>query len=367
MKVGILTFHRAQNYGALLQCYALQKVLMSLGHDVEVVDYRPAYIKESYSIFSLKRIKEKKSLERLKLLIREILLIPIKYIRNYRFNTFINRYLKLSPELFYNDIPSDYDVYVVGSDQIWNKAITNGFDNIFFCDFDFDKGIKKYISYAASMEAVNMDTADLTYLNEKLKTFDAISVREDVVAEFLSQTIKDGVIKVLDPTLLLHGQSWHEIIPLTQRESDYIVLYQARYSSRLLSIAKALAQNMNCELIEMTSWTIPVSRMFKAGMNASPECFLNFIRNAKLVINTSFHGTAFSIIFGVPFYYVSLDDGWDVRATSLLKELNLMDRAKKLEEMSGLVPNVDCDFDEANVRLESLRKDSISFLTDNLK
>ena len=366
-KVGILTFHRAHNYGAVLQCYALQEVIRTLGYDVHVIDYRPEYVEQSYRPISFKRIQGETRFQLVKLFLREIVLLPIRCIRSRKFANFRNK-ITLSKTVRDSLIPANYDIYVVGSDQIWNKSITDGIDKIFFCDFAFPKNNRKYLSYAASTEALDFQPYDKAYFENALKKLDAISVREKEVMQLLTSIIEKPIEVVLDPTLLVPTSFWEKEVATEHiAKGDYVVLYQARYSKQLTSIAEDIAASMNCKLIEMTAWTFPITRVGNKGMLASPEEFLSYIKNAKLVINTSFHGTAFSLIFGVPFYYIALGDGWDSRVTSILSQLNLMDRVKTLKEISNIKSNeLSYDFLAVTMKLEYLRKDSLSFLINNL-
>ena len=153
MKIGILTFHCAHNYGAVLQCYAMQEFLRCKGHDVEVINYRPKYLLEPYKTFKVKRFLSKKPIRLSKGVIIEFILFPTRLKRFNGFEKFIKNRLSLSEKATCSSISPKYDVYIAGSDQIWNPKITHGFDSVFFADFPFIKNMKKYISYAASMEA----------------------------------------------------------------------------------------------------------------------------------------------------------------------------------------------------------------------
>ena len=132
MKVGIITFHRAWNYGAVLQCYALQQAIKDLGHDVMVIDYRQPAIEKCYQAFSLKgSIKA--------------LLKPGKYSEQgflYRnrirkeFTEFRDRFFDLTAPCTQSSIPDDFDVYIIGSDQLWVPNWTGGyFDEVYFGNF----------------------------------------------------------------------------------------------------------------------------------------------------------------------------------------------------------------------------------------
>ena len=153
MRVGILTFHCAHNYGAVLQCYALQEVLRGMGNEVEVINYCPSYLTDVYKVVNIHRVLSRNPLRMAKRSIVEVLTLSNR-IRRYRgFDRFINSWLTLSAS---RDVTPDYDVYVMGSDQIWNPSLTHGFDGRFFGDFPFPKEGRKYVSYAASMEATDL-------------------------------------------------------------------------------------------------------------------------------------------------------------------------------------------------------------------
>lgn len=366
-KIGILTFHTAHNYGAVLQCYALQEMLKSMGHDVEVIDYRPGYIEDAYKLFPDRRQESSSFIQCVKLMLRDLLLYPVKSARARKFTSFVRKHLNLSASVPGTDIPSGYDVYIVGSDQIWNKAITKGYDKVYFCDFHFEKLHRKYLSYAASTELSDISADDSCLFNSHLDRFDSISVRESGLADFIKVHFNKNVDTVIDPTLLHDKTFWDKLIEPKEDRGDYILLYQARYNAELVEKAEKIAAAMNCRLVEMSAWTIPLARMHKDGMSASPLEFIDMIRNAKMVLNTSFHGTAFSVIYGVPFYYVALSDGWDLRATSLLNELDLADRILPLEACSADACQTQLDFSQAHALLASLREHSKQFLLNGIQ
>lgn len=366
MKIGILTFHRAHNYGAVLQCFALQETLKMLGHNVKVIDYRPQYIESAYKLFTVRGVRKIFSVEYLKCLFRDCILLPVKIIRGRHFKSFLKKKLSISEKVVDGRIPSDLDIYIVGSDQIWNKQITNGYDDIYFCNFPFDKKSKRYISYAASAEEATICEDDLPFFQKVINNFDAISVREDHLVKYLSNAYSKDIIKTIDPTLMLDKSFWDLHLPEGESSGSYVVVYQARYDRELVTKARDIAKTMNCDLVEMSAWTIPLARMGNKGMRTSPLGFVNYIKNAKLVLSTSFHGTVFSVIYGVPFYYVAMSDGWDTRAMTLLKDINLQDRVINLECLAIPTISVTCDFSEAHQHLRILREKSLNFLSNNI-
>ncbi|WP_273212133.1 polysaccharide pyruvyl transferase family protein [Runella zeae] len=322
MKIGILTFHSAHNYGAVLQAYATKEFLKGLGYDANIIDYRPGYIKDEYEV----KYTFKGNL--IKLPLRFIKYFILRHSRKRRFNKFeifINDILNpVSSEL---SIPADLDVYVVGSDQIWNPKITKGFDRVFFVDFNFQKRNKVYISYAASMETSNLTSKESKFLAESLNRFDSISVREYELLKLLQPLINKEIYKVLDPTFLLTANRWKELAKIKRNDSKYVLVYQVREDSRTIKIAKQIASQLEAKIVQLVAW-VSLSNFVDSTVahDASPEEFLGYIKNAECVVTTSFHGTAFSVIFQKNFYYVALKDGKNTRASSLLNSINLENR-----------------------------------------
>lgn len=363
MKIGILTFHCAHNYGAVLQCYALQEMLKNMGYKVEVIDYRPEYLLAPYRKFSLSRFKRSSLLSIAKVCVKEFLLL-VKRIRRYNaFQTFINKRFNLSPTVNDKSIPSFYDVYIMGSDQIWNPKITKGFDPVYFGFSDFDKGNRKYISYAASMETKEVDKESKDFFEKALMNFDAVSVRETQLKTLLQPLTGKNIELVLDPTLLADKKIWDAIAIRPNINKKYILVYQVRYNVNTIRIARQLAKDINAEIIEVTS-SLRICFSNKSRQCESPEEFLGWIKNADCVVTTSFHGTAFSIIFNRPFYCIKLDDEFDTRSASLLKSLGLEYRFIDKKSTPTLSP---IDYSVANERLSHLQIQSIDFLSKALE
>ena len=365
MKIGLLTFHRAHNYGAILQAYALQQFLVKEGHEVEVIDYRPEYIEQSYSFIPIDNYRNHSVGAWFKMFIRDMLLLPLRAIRRNKFRSFMRRYISLSSKVIFKAVPSKYDTYIVGSDQVWNKEITVDYDDVFFCKFHFNKDNRKYMSYAASLEPSILTEADIDILYDRLKQFDVISVREASIISYL-QIDYNEICDVLDPTLLMDVHFWDHIAETPRLRNRYIVLYQARYNRNLNHLVQQIAKEMGYDVVEMSAWTLPISKICRRGMAASPEEFLGFIKNADLVINTSFHGTIFSILYEVPFYYVELSDGWDERSLSLLRDLDLMNRAVNVDYLKSHPIDFHCDFSKSKERIAMLREKSYSFIRSNI-
>ena len=359
MKIGILTFHCAHNYGAVLQCYALQETLKNMGHKVEIIDYRPSYLITPYKIWNIQRFLSPTPQEFIKKIIKESLTLRHRPSRYKKFQEFIYNRLNLSQT---KSVTENYDAYIIGSDQIWNPQITKGFDPNYFGYFNFPKKNKKYISYAASMEKIQLTNYEKEYFSKALKNFDSISVRENNLSNLL-QPLTDKPIKiVLDPTLLANPIVWNDLAKVPQYKKQYVIVYQIRESEHTQLIAQKIAKDLNLDVVNLKASPRWYSKKTLI-QNASPEDFLGWIKHASCIITTSFHGTAFSIIFNRPFYYIKLNDGNDSRSSSLLENIGLSNRIITPDYNSGF-KNI--DYTEPNKKLLKLREQSAFFLNQSL-
>lgn len=363
MKIGILTFHCAHNYGAVLQCYALQETLKSLGHEVEVIDYRPKFLTyPKYINFS--NIKNGSIASKVRKLIREVTILPKKNIRYYVYDKFINQRLELSEHSKdYSYISSEYDVYIIGSDQVWNKKITNGYHNPYFAIFSFPKKNKKYISYAASMESEDI-TKDTDILKKLLANFDSISVREESLQQLLQPLSEKPINLVLDPTLIANKIIWHKLAIEPKIKKKYVLVYEVRTSPHTIQFANHIAQQLNAEVIRLFAWVDRFNNKNEYKCE-SPEKFLGWFKNAECIVTTSFHGTAFSIIFEKPFYTMKLENEGNSRSYSLLNRLCIADRIISWESFTDLnFTNI--NYSRINSKLSDFKQESIKYITDNI-
>lgn len=322
MKIGILTFHNACNYGAVLQCYALQEVLTSLGHDVEVIDYRNSWVEAIYKPFSF-------------LLLKHYIRNPrtfLKYVFTYfnrkmentvklcTFSEFVNNNFYLADFDYVNNRPQkDYDIIFIGSDQLWGLSCLGGkFDNVYLGNFSHEHA--KIVGYAISADLKSLQTlSEMKALSSVLNNYTAISFREKTNADYVGKLTNKNVDVCVDPTLLLPYSGWNNIINNQWKEKNYVVLYQVRYNDEqkkyLIEQANKIANEIGngCTVVDLNG-------------NYKVEDFISAIKYAKLVITSSFHATVFSLIFRTQFYSIKLNDGCDGRYISLLQKLNLEER-----------------------------------------
>lgn len=359
MKIGILTFHCAHNYGAVLQAYALQETIKSFGFQVEIINYQPNYLLEPYKPISLKIIFSGKIRIIIKKIILSIVLYPFRLKRWKMFNIFIEKNFNLSKKCT-SDIPSNYDLYIIGSDQIWNNRITRGFDMVYWGFFNTNYRTKK-IAYAASFGDIKNIFDEKQFLEKGLENFDGISLRENDYLEYIKTLSKKNVFKVLDPTFLLNNSIWDIKSIKPEITKQYVLVYQVISSKETLRIASEIAKQINAVVIEIPS-SISMSN-FRNNI-VSPFEFLGWIKYASCIVTTSFHGTAFSVIYKKNFYVINLENGSEKRSIDFLTSINLSNRI--IDKYSSV--NFDkIDYSKNTSLINKFKHDSFSFLNSFLK
>lgn len=365
MKIGILTFHCAHNFGAVLQCYALQEVLKMMNHEVEILNYRPQYLATSYPKVRLSTFKCKSPL---KLYNRITVLIPQLRKKYKLYTKFENDYYQLSPQINNKDqflnIANKYQYIIIGSDQVWNTKYNHN-EMLWFGDFGKALKDTKLIAYAASAGDPSFSIEELQKISLYINAFKSISVREHELKKTLSPYIKQNIQCVLDPTLMAPPSIWKRFQNIIINEKDpYILIYQARKDNNVFRIAKQISKQKHWKIITIDFYDNSIG--IRNGIyhrTISPDQFVSYVKNAQCVITTSFHGTVFSIINKTPFYTLKLNDGADARNEELLNLLNLRDRfiEKNLD-----IKFISIKFDISDQLLENLRIKSFNFLKSAL-
>lgn len=320
MKIGILTFHRAHNYGAVLQAYALATYLKNKGYDAEIIDYRPISIEQGHGVMPVKRIKGKSTFRKLTFIIK---LLPFLFYRKKRsnvFTKFINN-LPTSSVIYTENSKAieNYDYIICGSDQVWNPQITNGLDSFYTANI---KTKAKFISYAASAE-INPAFQKIDIYRDVLKRFYKISVRESIFKNQLQPLTNKPIYQVLDPIFLLSKEEWIKFSKNPFKKKNYVLVYQVRRDKNVLKYAKKLSRENKLEIIEITAEAefLPKKNRY---MTLSPQEFVGAFIYAKAVVTTSFHGTAFAALFQKPVKTMLFNTPGDYRAIDLMKTIGLI-------------------------------------------
>lgn len=356
MRVGILTFQKAINYGAALQAYALQTVLEGAGHDVTILDYSCPYLDERQYAQKDTGLKNKLRRAAIRMVVGRSLMRKADAFRRFD-SQFLNIGMPCDRASI-QTVAREFDALVVGSDQVWNLSMT-GHDTGYL--FDFDAGYTKKVSYAASLGQDNIAEDDLATISRLISVFDNVSVREQSAVEKLRAASPGTSIEcVLDPTLILPKDEWDPILESVPVPTDpYIFVYSLGELEALGKAARAVAQAKGLSIICQS----PGPRGIPGAKNVhdlGPREFLALLKGAEYVIGSSFHGVCLSVVFEKQFGFVlSSSNGRNSRLIDLADMLGVSDRTIDGEEMVPLEP---IDYSMVWGRLARAREESMRFI-----
>lgn len=314
MKVSTITCQNAINYGARLQCYALAYWLQKQGHEVTVIDYRPYYMRgprlwywpgasiKKWIGFILRFHYRKNLLKKKKAL-----------------DAFSQKYIPLSEKKYYSidDLRNDppiADVYIAGSDQIWNATFPNGTDPAYYLDFGSAKIRRE--SFAASFAITEIEEEKQIIIKKLLQNFDKITVREQSGLKLLNSLGFEGTIQD-DPVFLLSAEEWDKIADGTGAGEKYVLVYDFYMGDDIKNEALRIAKENGLKIFGICSKALTYAD--KNYVYSGPETFVSLIKHATFVLSNSFHGTVFSMIYNVPFKVMDRPDGLNVRMYDLLE------------------------------------------------
>lgn len=326
MKIGILTYHRALNYGAFLQAFALKSFLESHNHNVTIIDYWPDEHACAYKPLFINPALD--SINRIKQTIYNLLRYHKYRKRTCKMDVLRAKYLDIpaSPQFKKGQelVNLNYDCVIYGSDQIWWRhspfPTYPGFDPVFWGEYI--PSSSKKIAYAASMGQMDIDSHDKDFIKNALVHFNHISVREEGLRQLLQPLTSKNILTAVDPTLLMGIDFWKKYADAFIPKEKYVLLYNLNPSKAAEQLARKKAQQLNCRYIEITGAVNPlkIGKEYKQTVDAFE--FITYIRHAEYVVTTSFHGTAFSIIFEKPFCALGMGNN-SSRVSSLLNQLHI--------------------------------------------
>lgn len=386
MKVAILTFAVTNNYGATLQCYALQEFLRNQGHETLIlnVPLQKAGGARKVRTF-IDRVKGK--LNPLYCMVwgqkegryyrskRESLIDHAFEAANMRlFDMFRQKYFYsiTHPYIIEDDFLKDYpeaDAYVVGSDQVWNPWVTNFQYPIFF--LSFVKSGRKKISYAACMGGdrnFEFTYEESTTIKKLINEFNSVSVRDKTAISILKNKFHFEAIEVLDPTFLIDNSLYNKVIDDSNLDATGCMFcFKFIINDAWSKIIKDMASEMNLS-IRMDSCVIPIN-----GLPFQPTCsvadWLKLIKTSEFVFTDSFHGMVFCILFRKNFVATPSYKGGEERYLDLARKFGLENRVyTSMKDMveSKKIWMQPINYDDVYEKLEPLRKQSVSFLLNAL-
>ncbi len=353
MKVGILTFQFAHNYGAQLQAYALRAYLLSKGYEAEIIPYFPGWAQKEYAyspfasgISIRKRLRFVAQYQKRKVLAE-------------KFTTFERRALGVSEHIINStgleQYLNNYDYIIFGSDQIWNDGITGS-----TADYYGGSTSASRISYAASLGTKELTEWQKKCAEDFLPKFNMISVREPQSKVLLEAIVKKDITTVMDPVFLLDADKWELECESVNIAKPFMFLYFLRDDEHLLDIAVNYAQEKELEIYEVHPTLARFHSSCKRISDAGPREFLWLIKNAECVCSNSFHATSFSVIFKKKLLHIPNASSPE-RTTSLLERMGY-----ELITNDGSVPLYNLETSNTD-RLNKLAKNSKEFLLKALE
>lgn len=360
-KVGIVTFHRALSYGAVLQAYALQQFLFELGIDNEIVDYKCEDMINRYQKTFRKTGGG---------FVKDILwsLKTAGGVKKSRKTTaeFVSKHLKLSKPCTSKNIKNlsdDFYAFITGSDQVWSPTCVN-FDPAYF--LTFAKPEQKY-SYAASI-AVNELPSDIKdEFKKRVSDFSGFSVREDSGAKIIKQLVnKDANINI-DPTLLLQSESWDKLSAESVIDEPYIFLFNVLKPSKLIDYALKLSKEKNMKIIYLNNRKSVIDDRITYLDPVTADKFVSLIKNASYVCTNSFHGNAFSVIYKKKFVVEveNANSKKNIRSLELMEKLGLSNRILSKDFTPDIDAPIDGEYIENVLKVE--REKSKEYLQSIVK
>ena len=356
MRIGILTFHRAINYGAVLQMYGLYHTLKSLGAEVDVIDYRAPFNEKRFAKKSLKDLLRPRELYGI------LFHNSFQTYERKSFQSFLGNMTFSIPLYDQRELEAccnTYDRIVVGSDQVWNLGCTAGDDSYLL---PFPISSSKKASYAASIAYSSIPEHYLSLYHETLSKFGFLSVREKNSVKMVSELTGKPVGCHIDPSMLLSSGEWmkladYSLVP----ESPYMLMYLMSEDHVLIAKAEEIAQKNGLKVVYVNNRLFKHKRFLNLS-HITPEQWLGLFLEASYVCVNSFHGLAFAINFNKPFIvrYIPRSIA-NSRLQTILEEYNLT---------SCLVDNFkgfDINFDSVNNMIEANRKNAVGYLNILIK
>lgn len=376
--IGIITIVKVNNYGAELQALALQKKLCLMGFKAEIIDYlfykNKGHKREKCSMPFYPYPIKKKIKEYILPLYETIKSIPYWRTQKNREKSFIEFHKKntiFSPQCYhsYSELyknPPIYDVYCVGSDQVWNPGCFTNLNPYFL---SFAPEGKRRISYASSFGVKELPASAKKQYSRLLQGLDSISVREDAGVEIVKVVSGRNATKVVDPTLLLTKTEWKKIAKYDKEPNGkYILLYVLKDSEYIKQTALTLRDKTGLQIVRICKGAFKQDKPSDDIIDiidAAPDDFLGLIEKAEIVLTNSFHGTVFSILFERDFYTIlkrNVEN--NSRQTSLLNALHI-DRIRY--EDTEFVSGPDIDYRKCETAINSLKASSEQYLINAIE
>ncbi|WP_404469081.1 polysaccharide pyruvyl transferase family protein [Sutcliffiella horikoshii] len=365
MKVALMTYHNALNYGAALQVYATQQAIQGFGIECEVLDYVNEHRKNAYSMgHHVNESLRKKDLKS-----------AIKYgagsffmnQRRIKFKDFYSKNLKCTKNLYtlkkeLKGLNNNYSKFIIGSDQVWNY-VNNGQDFSYFLDFVNDNN--KKISYASSFGMTTIPEEFQESYKNSLQEIKHLSTRESYGVSLIKELTGRDAELVLDPVFLLDKARWKSLYKAKSNKEKYVFCYTNRMS-QFENFTSQTGYSLEGKKVHKLTRHITIKDFLdsnvKVAYSISPIRFIETIANAELVVSASFHCIAMSILLNVPFVAILTGNrGKDERILNILRITGLEDRIFN-DNMTIEDVNAPIDYEMVEKKVQLHRKNSLDYL-----
>lgn len=357
--VATLTFHEAINYGAVLQSYALQQAVLNEGFDTELLSYSCEAIRASHYAAG-RGVKAK---------IGWLARSRFRTVKHAKFAEFRENHLILTEPVRRDELRAYCDRFrlvIVGSDQVWNPAITEG-DTSYFLDFIDDS--RRKASYAASLGVRSWSESFQPVGTRLVRDFSLVGVREQGAAAYLRTAAGVDPCVVCDPVMLLSKEAWERMAVDPRQARPYLLVFGlGRVDADCLQWARRIADQMGVDVVVLHNGAFALSGVTNVR-DAGPEEFLGWIKRASLVVTNSFHGSCFSILMEKQFCWfqsAQCSDALKTRESRLEDLLDAFDlRSRRVSSGDALAGPI--DYERVRGRLEEYRRASLDFLRRMLR
>ncbi len=369
--IGILTFFWADDYGAMLQAYALKHYLEKMsGRNVKIIPYAPVKLTGRYWLYPVVASQSDGKLK--------YSFVPYRFKRNASYlkeflkrrknmRRFRHTYLIRKPAIRNVDRISlkKYSYVFVGSDQVWNPEITVGLDDAYIGNIK-EKGNCKLIAYAASFGGNAVpEEYKVDFESAVNKNFAAVSLREKSAVPFVEDILQRSVVDVLDPTLLLEQKEWESLGKLP-KEQDYILFVFTEYNEQMVQYLRQLSKDLHKKVIQLSMpWPGEKEEWIDIRIEGGPSEFIGYFQNASYIVTNSFHGMVFSVLLEKQFLVFSHSNK-NARIESFLNKLDL--KSHLIEEgMCAAKEAIKDTIDWKYVKglLEKEKEISLKFIQEN--
>ena len=357
MKILLITIHHVVNFGSVLQTYATQKLFEEKGTDIMTLNYIPKRLTFQYR-FNEVFIKSKSPLYK-----RIVIYLTMEILNKKVFTDFLKRHIKLTSPFYSTDKGRkkvNADVYMTGSDQVWNSIHNKSVDTTYY--WDFVEG--KKVAFASSFGRSDIPEEEATVISKYLNDYVLLSSREDTGVKILRKLQKNkSVEQLIDPTLLLKDEQWRNLAKYksSDKQRKYVLIYpMSEVDPTLIDVARKIANGIDAEVWMLSPGLKTYKSCDRTLKFQKPERFLALIDDAACIVTNSFHGAVFAINFNRPFVSVA-PKRFSTRITSILHLLKLDDRLYSAQLDLNKIMSI--DYSTANSILNKEREKANDFIS----